>query len=144
LDIPAPIATGNIEVKEANKVAAPVPMQNLANILPKNDKATNRICPTCKACPFCAKCGHPTAFVDNNEASGFAAFGNNFPYGPPILINSDYNINATSGMYQQLPFTPYEYGMVGGNVDNTTPMAFLMHNGQNVPVCFLPAAKMSA
>mmetsp|Transcript_84085 Transcript_84085/g.132392 ORF Transcript_84085/g.132392 Transcript_84085/m.132392 type:complete len:376 (+) Transcript_84085:53-1180(+) len=144
LDIPAPIVTGNMEVKEANKVAAPVPVQSLANVLPKNDKVANKICPTCKACPFCAKCGHPTSFVDNTEASGFAAFGNNFPYGPPIFINSDYNINATSGMYQQLPFTPCEYGMVGGNVDNNTPMAFMIPNAQNVPVCFIPAARVPA
>jgi hypothetical protein len=139
-DLPAPLAHERPVVKEFNKSPAPVPMP-IPDVAKNDGKIKNKICPTCGACPFCASCGHPVAFFDENDASGFSKYALGNTCTPAVYINSDYNAQQ---MWQQMPFMPQEFGMNGGVVDNSTQMAFMVPNAQNVPVCFVPAQMMPA
>jgi hypothetical protein len=82
--------------------------------------------------------------VDFNDASGFAKYvvGNAPSSLGSIYINSDYNTQQMA--WQQMPFVPSDFTMGGGCVDNQHPMAFMVPNAQNVPVCFVPATMMQA
>jgi hypothetical protein len=146
-DLVAPIVKNDAEAKDTSKVTTP-PRQitQITKDLPQIEKNMGKaVCPTCHACPFCAACGHPTAFVDSN---GFPATGN-----PNLIyIIADPNVQAASETWSQIPYMPFDYCTnAGGAVENTTPMAFMMqmsqqaqpilvpHQAQQMPLCFVPA-----
>mmetsp|Transcript_105731 Transcript_105731/g.166911 ORF Transcript_105731/g.166911 Transcript_105731/m.166911 type:complete len:372 (+) Transcript_105731:18-1133(+) len=148
-ELSGPLMTHVGELKNTDKATEIV--SGTPKAQPKTQKSVVRNqCPTCGACPFCASCGHPIAAFDGHT-QGFISDGvgnvSFHTHANTMYVKMDSNMTAASGMWQQMPFMPYDGGTTGS--DCTTQMAFMMpspmvQNGQNAQVCFVPATMMAA
>jgi hypothetical protein len=142
LAVPTPVVSDDAQ-EVSPKVA---PAQSLANAPPNRAKKdiARGVCPTCKACPFCQRCGHPTTFVDNADASGFAANAAGNPRSYPNKVDND---QMPPYMWQQMPFVRYDgtpmSPVYGDQFNNMVPMVYTFPNSQNQQVRFVPAQMMA-